>query len=74
MKASILLIAGLTILSTGSANSAPKAAAAPPPATKVSSVACSVSGGGFGTYPSDVIQFGQPSGSDLTGSRLCQNL
>jgi hypothetical protein len=52
MKASILLIAGLIILSTGSANSASKAAAAPPPATKVSSVACSVSGGGFGTYPS----------------------
>jgi hypothetical protein len=49
MKASVLLLAGLTILSITSANAAPKAA--PPPAPKVA-VACSVSGGGFGTYPS----------------------
>ena len=52
MKASVFLLAGLTILSITSANAASNAAAAPASATKVSSVACSTSGGGFGTYPS----------------------
>ncbi|WP_454650704.1 hypothetical protein [Bradyrhizobium liaoningense] len=51
MKASVFLLAGLTILSITSANAAPKVAAAPTSATKVSSVACSISGGGYGTYP-----------------------
>ena len=52
MNASVFLLAGLTILSISSANAAPKAAAAPTFPMKVSSVACSVSGGGFGSYPS----------------------
>lgn len=51
VKASVCLLAGLTMLSLTSANAAQNAAA-PTPATKVSSVACSTSGGGFGTYPS----------------------
>lgn len=49
MKASVFLLAGLTLLSISAANAAPKAAATPE--MKVSSVACSTSGGGFGTYP-----------------------
>ncbi|MDI3561984.1 hypothetical protein [Bradyrhizobium sp. Arg816] len=51
MKASFFLLAGLTILSISAASAAPKAAAAPISETKVSPVACSTSGGGFGTYP-----------------------
>lgn len=52
MKASVFLLASFTILSISAANAASKAADAPPPAVKVSSVACSTSGGGFGSYPS----------------------
>ncbi|HEV2156155.1 hypothetical protein [Bradyrhizobium sp.] len=51
MKASVFLLAGLTILSISAANAAPKATGAPTSEVKVSSVACSISGGGFGTYP-----------------------
>ena len=50
MKAPVLALGGLIILSITSANAAPKAPAAPP--TAASSVACSTSGGGFGSYPS----------------------
>lgn len=52
MKASVFLLSSLTILSITSAGAAPKTAVAPTSATKVSPVACSISGGGFGTYPS----------------------
>jgi len=41
----------LTILSITTAHAAPKSAASSP-AAKVNPVACSISGGGFGTYPS----------------------
>ena len=50
MKA--FLLAGLTILSITSANAAPKAAIAQYSAVASNSVSCSVSVGGFGTYPS----------------------
>ena len=50
MKA--FLLASLTILSITSANAAPKAAVAPSSAVASNSVACSISGGGFATYPS----------------------
>jgi hypothetical protein len=49
MKASVFALGSLIILSITSAHAAPKAPAAPPTA---SSVACSTSGGGFGSYPS----------------------
>lgn len=52
MKASAFLFAGLTILSITSANAAPAAATNPTSATKVSSVACSTSAGGYSAYPS----------------------
>ncbi|PIT00259.1 hypothetical protein TSA1_05385 [Bradyrhizobium nitroreducens] len=52
MKAPVFLLAGLTILSISAANAAPKSTDASISATKVSSVACSTSGGGFGSYPS----------------------
>ncbi|OPY98063.1 hypothetical protein A5906_34500 [Bradyrhizobium sacchari] len=52
MKASVFLLAGLTILSISSVNAAPKSTDATTSTTKVSSVACSISGGGFGSYPS----------------------
>jgi hypothetical protein len=51
MRASVFLLAGLTILSISAASAAPKGASASISETKVSSVACSTSGGGFGTYP-----------------------
>ncbi len=50
MKA--FLLAGVTIFCMASANVAPKSAAAPSSAVASNSVACSISGGGFGTYPS----------------------
>jgi hypothetical protein len=50
MKA--FLLACLTISSITSANAAPKTAAAPSSAVASNTVACSISGGGFGTYPS----------------------
>lgn len=50
MKGSVLALGGLLILSITSANAAPKATVAP--TTAASSVACSTSGGGFGSYPS----------------------
>jgi len=50
MKASVFALGGLMILSITSANAAPKAMAAP--TTAASSVACSTSGAGFGSYPS----------------------
>jgi hypothetical protein len=49
MKASVFALGGLIILSITAANAAPKPAAAP--TTLASSVACSTSGGGFGSYP-----------------------
>ena len=49
MKASVFALGGLIILSITAANAAPKPAAAP--TTPASSVACSTSGGGFGSYP-----------------------
>lgn len=52
MKVSALLLASLTILSITSATAAPKAAASQSSAAKATPVACSISGGGFGTYPS----------------------
>jgi len=52
MKASAVLLASVTILSITSASAAPSAATHAATATKVNSVACSTSGGGFGSYPS----------------------
>ena len=46
MRTSVFLLAGLTILSIASANTAPQAAT-PPSATPVSSVGCSLSAGGY---------------------------
>lgn len=50
MKA--LVLATLAVFSITSATAAPKTAAVPGDRIASSSVACSTSGGGFGTYPS----------------------